>query len=270
MDCPSCHGAVPENSKFCPACGFKFEASQPTTTKAAAMTSVFSGAEYIIEQKIAALRDTFGIKDRNGNLLAYVKKKLVSWGPQFSFETPDGTRLGEMRGKVVAVRPTFEIYDQQGLVAVVRKKVLKLLGSEWWLEDSSGSEIGRVKGNIMEHEFSIQSPSGTQIALIHKKWVSIRDSYGVEIQSRDIDPYVILAYVIAMDHAQFKLEKGLGVGIGDLPGTSGDLDKGRAYATCFPSNRRSLFRSFFREGLRGPSASVGYWVGISDRRFRLP
>ena len=125
MNCPSCHNAAPENGKFCPTCGFKFEQAEPTTTQTNAMTSVFSGREYIIQQKLAALRDTFGIKDRSDNVLAYVKKKLVSWGPQFYFETLDGTRLREMRGKVVAVGPTFEIYDQQGLVAVVRKKVLK-------------------------------------------------------------------------------------------------------------------------------------------------
>jgi uncharacterized protein YxjI len=127
-----------------------------------------------------------------------------------------------MRGKVLTVRPTFEIYDQQGLVAVVKKKVLKLLGSEWWLENSSGTEIGRIKGNITEHEFSIQSPTAGQVAQIHKKWVSIRDSYGVEIQSQEIDPYILLAYVIAMDHAQFKLDKGIGVGLGlgSLPGTT--------------------------------------------------
>jgi len=209
MDCPSCGKPLPENSRFCSSCGFKIEAG-PTATPTVPKTTVFSDKEYIIEQKIAALRDTFAIKDRNGNLLAYVKKKLVSWGPQFYFETPDGTGFGEMRGKVLTVRPTFEIYDQQSLVAVVRKKVLKLLGSEWWLEDPSGSEIGRIKGNITEHEFSIQSPSGASVAQIHKKWVSIRDSYGVEIQRQEIDPYVILAYVIAMDHVQFK---GFGIGI---------------------------------------------------------
>jgi uncharacterized protein YxjI len=187
----------------------------------ATTSPVFSGKEYVIEQKIAALRDTFGIKDRNGNLLAYVKKKLVSWGPQFSFETPEGTKIGEMRGKVVTVRPTFEIYDQQGLVAVVRKKLLKVIGSEWWLEDSTGKEIGRIKGNITEHEFSIQSPSSGLVAQIHKKWVSIRDAYAVELQSQEIDPYIILAYAIAMDHAQFKGEKGIGVSFGNLGGLSG-------------------------------------------------
>ena len=220
MRCPSCGKEVPENSKFCTSCGSKLESPHPATV-IATTSPVFSGKEYVIEQKIAALRDTFGIKDRNGNLLAYVKKKLVSWGPQFSFETPEGTKIGEMRGKVVTVRPTFEIYDQQGLVAVVRKKLLKVIGSEWWLEDSTGKEIGRIKGNITEHEFSIQSPSSGLVAQIHKKWVSIRDAYAVELQSQEIDPYIILAYAIAMDHAQFKGEKGIGVSFGNLGGLSG-------------------------------------------------
>jgi uncharacterized protein YxjI len=223
MNCPTCNVAVPESSKFCPSCGFKLVSPSSTTTTTAGTTSVFSEKEYIIEQKIAALQNTFGIKDRNGNLLAYVKKKLVSWGPQFYFETPDGTRLGEMRGKVLTIRPTFEIYDQQGLAAVVRKKVMKLLGSEWWLEDSRGTEIARIKGNISEHEFSIQTSSGTQVAQIHKKWVSVRDSYGLEMQSLDIDPYIVLAYVIAMDNTQFKAGKGFSVGFGGFPGTPSDF-----------------------------------------------
>jgi uncharacterized protein YxjI len=212
---------MPDGSKFCLSCGLKLETTQAQAASPVGSRSVFSGREYIIEQKIAALRDTFGIKDRNGSLLAYVKKKLVSWGPQFYFETPDGSTLGEMRGKVLTVRPTFEIYNPQGLVAVVKKKVLKLLGSEWWLEDLSGKEIGRIKGNITEHEFSIQSPSGAQIAQINKKWVSIRDSYNVEILSQEIDPFVILAYAIAMDHAQFKVGKGgFSIGVGGLGGST--------------------------------------------------
>ncbi len=223
MKCPSCGNDMAEGNKFCPSCGFKLETTQPQASTVGS-SSVFSGREYIIEQKIAALRDTFGIKARNGNLLAYVKKKLVSWGPQFYFETPDGSRLGEMRGKVLTVRPTFEIYNPQGLVAVVKKKVLKLLGSEWWLEDPSGKEIGRIQGNITEHEFSIQSPSGSQIAQINKKWVSIRDSYNVEVLSEEIDPFVIVAYAIAMDHAQFKgVNKGFGIGFGGLGGIPTDF-----------------------------------------------
>jgi len=214
VKCPSCSRSNEDDALFCTNCGAKLvsEGQQPTTVRTA--KSPFTGKEFIIDQKIAAVRDTFAVKDRNDKLLAYVKKKVVSWGPQFYFETLDGARFGEMRGKVLTVRPTFEIYDNQGLVAIVKKKIVKLLGSEWWLQNSSGREIARIKGNITGHEFAIRSPSGTSMALIHKKWVSIRDSYGIEIQIEEIDPYIIIAYAIAMDHAQFKTAKKFGVGFG--------------------------------------------------------
>ncbi len=213
---------MPDTAKFCPSCGKMMEQISAPTPAGTGSSSVFTGTQYIIEQKIVALRNTFGIKDRNGTLLAYVKKKIVSLGPQFYFETLDGGRLGEMRGKILTIRPTFEIYDAQGLVAVVKKKVLKLLGSEWWLENASGVEVARVKGNITEHNFSIQSYTGNEIAQIHKKWVSVRDSYGIEISSQELDPYVIVAYAIAMDHVEFKKGRGF-VGFG-LGGTMGDFN----------------------------------------------
>jgi uncharacterized protein YxjI len=217
--CPSCGQTIPEDSKFCTNCGAKLvdvQASPSTvaTSQAYSSSTPFTGTEFIVEQKIVTMRDTFGIKDRNGNLLAYVKKKIVSLGPNFWFESPDGTRLGEVKGKVLAVRPTFEIYDAQGqLLAVVKKKVLKLLGSEWWLESASGQEVARIKGNITEHDFTIQSSAGTALAQIHKKWVSVRDSYGVEILGSELDPYIILAYAIAMDHVEYE-GKGTSINFG--------------------------------------------------------
>ena len=220
MFCSSCGQPIPEGSSFCTNCGARIGATQtptpaPVTVQATSGGSAFTGREFIIEQKIVAMRDTFGIKDRNGNLLAYVKRKIASIGPQFWFESPNGARLGEVKGKVVTVRPTFEIYDiQNQLVSVVKKKVMKLMGSEWWLENPSGQEIGRIKGNITAHDFAIQSPTGAPIAQITKKWVTVRDSYGVEILGSELDPYVILAYAIAMDHVEYKQSSGVKIGFG--------------------------------------------------------
>jgi uncharacterized protein YxjI len=221
LNCPSCGKPVEQDAKFCMSCGANLESTEaPQTTPPPSGipmgASPLSGNEFIIEQKIAAMRDTYGIKDRNGNLLAYVKRKIVSVGPQFWFETPNETRFGEMRGKVLTVRPTFEIYDNQGLVGAVKKKVLKLLGSEWWLEDPSGNEIARIKGNITAHDFTIKSPSGSDIAQIHKKWKTIRDAYGIEIVGQELTPYIVIAYVIAMDHAEYKGGKGFGFGAGGI------------------------------------------------------
>ena len=165
----------------------------------------FSTNAYIIDQKILAVRDTFGIKDRNGNLLAYVKQQLLSFGPKFWYEDTSGQRLGEIHGKVLAVRPTYEIYDSQGhMVAQVKKKIISMLGEKWWMEDASGQEIAKMKGNIWEHDYNIQDTSGQAIAQIHKKWVSVRDSYCIEIFNTSIDPYLILSYAISLDHTEKK------------------------------------------------------------------
>ncbi|HZY94604.1 MAG TPA: LURP-one-related family protein [Candidatus Bathyarchaeia archaeon] len=169
---------------------------------------IFNGNGYIIEQKILALRDTFGIKDQNGNLLAYVKKQLVSFGPKFWYETPDGQHLGEIHGKVIAIRPTFEIYDGQGqLRARVKKKILKLLGEAWWMEDSSGNEIAKINGKVLEHDYYMQDLSGGPIAQIHKKWVSVRDSYGLQMLNPTFDPYLAISYAISLDNAEKREDK---------------------------------------------------------------
>jgi len=49
---------------------------------------MFDQNKYVIEQKLAALRDTYGVKDLNGNLLGYVKAKIVILGPKFWLKTP--------------------------------------------------------------------------------------------------------------------------------------------------------------------------------------
>ncbi len=166
---------------------------------------MFGETNYVIDQKLFALRDTFGIKNDSGTLLAVVKRQILTLGPKFSFETQKGAKLGEVEGKILAARPTFEVYDASSrLVAVVKKKLFSLLGSQWWMEDSAGTEIAKVSGNIWEHDYRVETPGDEQIAQIHKKWVSVADSYCVEITNPEIKPFLVLSYAIAMDHVEDK------------------------------------------------------------------
>ena len=166
---------------------------------------MFNQNKYTIEQKLVALRDTYGVKDLNGNLLGYVKQKIVSVGPKFWFEDTNGVQLGEVDGKLVSIHNEYDVKDQTGqLKARIKKKILNLIGSEWWMEDAQGQQIAKVKGNYSEHEYQILAPDGSVIAQIHKKWVTIRDSYNIEITRPDFDTFLILSYVIAMDHIEQK------------------------------------------------------------------
>jgi len=81
---------------------------------------------------------------------------------------------------------------------------LTVFGEQWWMENSSGQEIAKVKGNIFEHDYYIQDMSGQPIAQIHKKWISVRDSYGVEIFNQSFDPYLVLSYCISLDNTEKK------------------------------------------------------------------
>jgi len=204
--CPSCGRGTAVGSNFCGYCGSKLTGQSVMLVPAQYTPSgegIFGETRYIVEQRLLALRDTFGIKNTNGNLLAYVKKQIVSFGPKFWFETPSGSRLGEIHGRILSIRPTFEIYDAGGqMVAAVKKKLLKLLGSEWWMENGEGTEIARIKGNILQHDYSIQTPSGELVGQIHKKWVTVRDSYCIEIMSTRLSPFLVISYAIALDHVE--------------------------------------------------------------------
>ena len=205
--CPTCGQAVAGGSNFCGYCGSNLVTqpvmSQPPSISVSSAGGIFGENKYIVEQKLLALRDTFGIKNMNGNLLAYIKKQYVSFGPKFWYETPDGARLGEIHGKILTIRPTFEIYDAGGqMIASVKKKLLKLLGSEWWMENASGVEIARIKGNILQHDYYIQTPSGEVVGQVHKKWVTVRDSYCIEIMSTRLSPFLVISYAIALDHVE--------------------------------------------------------------------
>jgi len=72
------------------------------------------------------------------------------------------------------------------------------------MEDAQGQQIAQIKGNYSEHNYQILGPDGSLIAQIDKKWVTIRDSYSIEIMRQDFDPFLILSYVIAMDHVDQK------------------------------------------------------------------
>lgn len=206
--CPSCGEALAQGSPFCGSCGIPVSVqtmNSQSIGQIVGLNTPFRGTKYIVDQKILAVRDTFGIKDTSGTLLAYVKRQLLSFGPKFWYEGTDGARLGEIHGKVLTIRPTFEIYDAEGqLQAVIKRKILNLLGTQWWMENSSGQEIAKAHGNMIVHDYKIQAPDGSPIAQIHKKWITVRDSYCVEIQSPSFDPYLVLSYAISMDHTEGK------------------------------------------------------------------
>ena len=170
--------------------------------------SILDTREFIVDQKLLSVRNTYVIKNRQGDQLGFVKKEFLSIGPHFWFENKSGVHLGEVFGRVMTFHHEYDIKDAAGHVkARVKKKILKLFGTEWWMEDASGSKIAKINGNFVHHTYEMTAPDRTTIAKVHLKWVSVREEYCVEIVKPEFDPFLVLGYAIAMDNVEHQQKK---------------------------------------------------------------
>ena len=60
-----------------------------------------------------------------------------------------------------------------------------------------GADDLKVRGNVLDHEYEVEQ-SGTCIATVSKRWVRVRETFGVEVQP-DADIPLVLATVVAID-----------------------------------------------------------------------
>ena len=154
---------------------------------------------YIIDQKLLSIRGTYLIRDANGHEIGKAEGKLLSLGAKYQFRDASGRMLGRLNQKIVKIRPTFQILDaNENLVVTMKQKLLKFIGSEYWFEDSNGREVLRAKGKFHAHAYTLFDNQGRTVAEVNKKWVSIRDSYGIEIFS-SMDRLIVLGAVICID-----------------------------------------------------------------------
>ena len=220
--CVHCGAPLLDSSGFCGNCGANQEVpSQPLpygvppppppppqpyvqlSPQFISSGGIFGTREFIVNQKLLAIRNTYVIKNRQGQQLGFVKQEYLAWGPHFWFEDNAGNRLGEVNGKVVTIHNEYEIKDSRGqLRGKVKKKIMKLIGTEWWMEDANGNEIARINGNFVQHTYQMVAPDRSVIAKVHLAWVTIRDEYCIEIVKPEFDMLLVLGYAIALDNVE--------------------------------------------------------------------
>ena len=181
---------------------------------------MFNVNQFIMEEKLATLKFILCVKDSTGNLLGYVKHQqkglagLFLSEESFLFEDTHGVHLGEVdkKGAFDTPRNEYEVKDQSGqLVARIRFTRHAGAGSEpgrvwrfarWWMEDPQGQPLftsGKTDWKDILSELGehiIITPDGSPIAQLHKKWVTTRDSFSIEILRQDFNPFLILSYVV--------------------------------------------------------------------------
>jgi uncharacterized protein YxjI len=163
---------------------------------------------YKIRQKMFSIGDDFWIENQEGRRVFKVDGKALRLRKTLIFEDMKGNRLCQIQERWLPIKETMAIDGPDGeQIAVVKKALIAPLRDRWSVNVKNGPDLD-VQGNILDHEYTIKE-GWNKIAEVSKKWLSLTDTYGVEIDAGQND-ILILAVAIAIDmmaHDDDKKEK---------------------------------------------------------------
>lgn len=153
---------------------------------------------YILKQKLFSLGDDFYIKDDAERDVYFVDGKAFSIGDQLSFQDLEGNELAFIKQRVLSWGKTYEIVRDGEVAAVVKKELFALFHHRFTV-DVPGPDDLEAEGNFTDHEYVFRRGQRT-VATISKRWFSWTDTYGVEVAPEE-DPVLILASAVVVDQA---------------------------------------------------------------------
>jgi uncharacterized protein YxjI len=188
---------------------------------------------YQVREKIFRLGEDNDILNEAGQPALQVDGKVLSLHGLMLVNDLAGTEVGRVSRKLVALRATYDITLAGGVTAEVHQRFTGPFHPKWNLSVSGGAEL-EIGGNFAGHDFTI-TENGQTIATISKAWISLADSYGVDIVAGQND-LLLLCSVLALEAEQDRTQEhdrnegplgGLG-GLGELGeiGGLGNILKG--------------------------------------------
>ena len=176
----------------------------------------------------SARRPTGGVSDRpageaRDGMRFLVRDRLLGFGDDYWIEDDRGNKVFLVDGKAMRLRDTFELKDTQGRVLIdIRQKMLALRDTMVIERDGEplathppqtavpaaqplpGVPGGRrteldVSGKILDREFAVEY-DGELLAVISRRWLHVRETYGVDVVREDADPALLIAVAVCVIH----------------------------------------------------------------------
>ncbi|MCL2769570.1 MAG: LURP-one-related family protein [Solirubrobacterales bacterium] len=151
------------------------------------------GTRYTMREKLFTIGDDSWIETDDGQRAFKVNGKALRIRSTFILESPQGEELCKIQEKKLHIRDTMEIERDGQTVATVQKALVTPLRSRFKIELDGGGELS-AKGNIVDHEYEIER-DGKEVAQISKKWVRVRETYGIEVAPDENDALILAATV---------------------------------------------------------------------------
>jgi uncharacterized protein YxjI len=113
----------------------------------------------------------------------------------WTLEDRTGREVAKIRERKLSIRDAITI-EFEGRTATVKKAMVSI--RDRYNVDVEGGPDLKVHGNIVDHEYEIEVDGGDKVGEVSKKWLRLRDTYGVDV----LDPaytILVLALTVAVD-----------------------------------------------------------------------
>ena len=152
---------------------------------------------FILKERIFSLRESYYIRDEDGHELFEVTGHLISLRDKLTLSDRQGNTLATITQKLLTLRPVYTISRDGQPDAKVKKDFINILREGFSVDMEGGLPDLRIQGDIFEHNYTI-TRDGVTVAQASKKWISLRDSYVVDVAAEE-DIVLMLACAIVVD-----------------------------------------------------------------------
>lgn len=156
--------------------------------------------ELRLKEKRFTIRDSFTIKDEDGNDKYQVIGEFIEATKKLHIKDMDGEEVAMIKEKMISFHPKYSIYIAGEKVGEIeRDKALfkdkyYITGLDW-----------KIKGDDDDHQYKIVE-DGKKIASIRKKKISLSDTYILEIEEEE-NEIPALAAILAINYLIEQEEK---------------------------------------------------------------
>ena len=141
---------------------------------------------FLVRERLFAIGDDYWIEDeRRAARSSWSTARRMRLRDTFELKDADGRVLVELRQKLISLRDTMLIERDGEELATIKRKRLSLLRNHYRVTLVDGTELD-VSGKILDREFAIEY-DGELLAQISRRWLTVRDTYGVDVVREDAD-----------------------------------------------------------------------------------
>ncbi|MEU3849271.1 LURP-one-related family protein [Streptomyces sp. NPDC029554] len=153
---------------------------------------------FLVYDRLLGFGDDYWIEDEHGAKVFLVDGKALRLRDTWELKDPQGHVLVDIHQKMLALRDTMVLQRAGEPLATIRRKRLSLLRNHYRVSLADGSELD-VSGRILDREFAVEY-DGELLAVISRRWLTLRDTYGVDVVREDADPALLIAVAVCVIH----------------------------------------------------------------------